>query len=575
MLKHATNHTQNRCAQANKHTAMKQTLVLTLLFFGINLYAQDFDKTLIDSLDNQIEKYIDGISPGMAVGIVKDGNIVYRKFIGYSNLEHEIKIDKKTRFNIASNAKQFTALCILRLIEEDKLALNDDIRKYLPTLYKNIENKISIANLLTHTSGIRDVYGLWALKGKDWYELFIDNDDAIELLQSQTALNFDPSTEYLYSNSNYILLTEIIERITDTKFKDFSKSIFEELGMENSSFLTNYMAVIPNKARPYGNWNGWREYPVVTELNGDGGLYTTLEDQLRWEQIIQQNNSKILSTSIINQSQSTLENIDFENYGYGLMFGKYEGLNYTYHDGSTGAYKATFFRFSDKNLSIVIMSNNDNVPTNYLAQQLTDIVFELEINNEIYPSSPKKTERLKDFKSVVGNYQNNDGTIIKISEKDGSLFREIYQREPVKLIDEKESLFYYETNNKLKMNFSNVNGKQQKLTIYLSTQKPNNYHKLPSKNKEESYNESINGTYFNKETDTQIIIEYVGNDDYNIIKNGRKRDGKLITKDYLRMMSSYKIKVLRNDKGNVIGLNVENGRIKNVIFNKLSQNAKQ
>jgi hypothetical protein len=124
------------------------------------------------------------------------------------------------------------------------------------------------------------------------------------------------------------------------------------------------------------------------------------------------------------------------------------------------------------------------------------------------------------------------------------------------------------------MNFSNVNGKQQKLTIYLSTQKPNIYHKLPSENIEESYNESINGTYFNKETDTEIIIEYVGNDDYNIIKNGRKRDGKLITKDYLRMMSSYKIKVLRNDKGNVIGLNVENGRIKNVIFNKLTHNSK-
>ena len=475
---------------------MKQTLIFTFLIFAISSYSQELKQPIIDSLDSQIEKYIEGVSPGMAVGIVKDGNIVFKKYIGYSNLEHEIKIDENTRFNIASNAKQYTALCILRLMRQGKLALDDDIRKYLPELYKEIEYKITISNLLTHTSGIRDVYGLWALKGKDWYELFIDNDDAIELLKSQTNLNFQPGKEYLYSNSNYILLTKIIEKVTDTKFKDFSNSLFTEIGMENSSFLTNHMAVIPNKARPYGNWNGWREYPTITELNGDGGLFTTLEDQLKWEQTIQQNNSKTLSTSIIDQSQSTIENVNFDNYGYGLMFGKYEGLDYTYHDGSTGAYKATFFRFIEKNLSIIIMSNNENVPTNYLAQQLTDIVFELDINNDEYPSVPKKTERLKNFKSVIGNYQNVDGTIIKISEKDGSLFREIYQREPVKMINEKQSLFHYETNDKLKMNFSNIGKEQQKLTLYFATQEPSLYHKLPTDEIENGYDYELKRNLF-------------------------------------------------------------------------------
>ena len=549
---------------------MKRILIFTILLLSIKVQSQDFEKQIIDSLNSQIEKYVEGISPGMAVGIVKDGKIVFRKYIGYSNLEHEIKINENTRFNIASNAKQFTALCILRLIEQDKLNLDDDIRKYLPELYRESEYKITVSNLLTHTSGIRDVYGLWALKGKDWYELFIDNDDALELLKSQTDLNFEPGKDYLYSNSNYILLTEIIEKVTDTKFKDFSNALFTDLGMVNTSFLTNYMAIIPNKARPYGNWNGWREYPIVTELNGDGGLFTTLEDQLQWEQIVQENNGKNLSTSIVDQSQSTIDNVDFDNYGYGLMFGKYESLNYTYHDGSTGAYNATFFRFKDKNLSIVIMSNNGNVPTNYLAQQLTDIVLELDIKSEIYPSNPKRTEKLKDFESVVGNYQDEDGTIIKISEKDGELFREIYQRDPVKIISEKQSLFHYETNEKLKINFSEIGTEQQKLTLYLSTQKPSVYYKLPKENIEEGYGSTLNGTYFNKETDTEIIIEHVKDNDYDIVKNGRRRDGKLITKDYLRMMSSYKIRVIRDENGNIQGLNLENGRIKNVIFKKKS-----
>ena len=202
--------------------------------------------------------------------------------------------------------------------------------------------------------------------------------------------------------------------------------------MENTYFLTNYMAVIPNKARPYGNWNGWREYPVVTEINGDGALFTTLNDQLLWEKTIQLNNDESLSKMIIEQSQSSIENIDFNNYGYGLMFGTYKGLNYSYHDGSTGAYNATFLRFPVNNLSIVVMSNNGNVPTNYLAKQLADIALDLAIDNPNYPAIPEKTERLKDYNDIVGNYKNDDGTIIKITEKDGILFREIYQRDPVK-----------------------------------------------------------------------------------------------------------------------------------------------
>ncbi len=547
---------------------MKKILIFTLLLFARNIYSQDFEKSIIDSLDNQIEKYVEGISPGIAVGIVKDGKTVFTKYIGYSNLEHEIKINENTRFNIASNAKQFTALCILKLVEQNKLNLEDDIRKYLPELYEGIQDKIAISNLLTHTSGIRDVYDLWALKGQTWWELFIDNADAIELLQSQTDLNFKPGTEYLYSNSNYILLTEIIKTVTDQKFSEFSKSLFLELGMQNTSFLTNYMAVIPNKARPYGNWGTWREYPVITEVNGDGALFTTIDDQLKWEQIIQFNNKKVLTDQLINQSQSSIENISFKNYGYGLMFGTYRGIEYSYHDGNTGAYNATFLRFPSKNISIVVMSNNGNVSTNYLAKQLIDIALSLKAENSIYPSIPEKTEKLNNFKSIVGNYKNDEGTIIKIIEKDGSLFREIYQREPVELINEKKGLFHYANNEELKINFTNIQSGQPKFTIYLSSQEPSSYYKVPSKNLDDSYKISLNGRYVNKETDTEIVIEYVSQNSYNIIKNGRRRDGKLILEDYLRMMSSYEIRIVRDEKGNIKGLNVKNNRIKNVIFKK-------
>lgn len=546
---------------------MKLLLICTFLLLTIKINAQEFEDTLINKLNTQIEQYVEGISPGMAVGIVKDGKIVYEKYIGYSNLEHKILINEETRFNIASNAKQYTALCIIKLVEQGRLKMSDDIRSYLPNLYKNTDYEITISNLLTHTSGIRDIYDLWALKGQTWWKLFIDNGDAIELLESQRDLNFSPGTEYLYSNSNYILLSELIATINEQSFSEVAQSLFTELGMHNTNFLSNYMTVIPNKARPYGNWNGWREYPSITETHGDGALFTTMIDQLKWEKIIQLNNGAHLTKEIISESQSRISLDITENYGYGLKFGKYKDLSYTYHDGNTGAYNASFIRMADKALSIVIMSNNGSVPTNYLAQQILDIIYDLKDNKTIvYPALPDKIEKLREVKSILGNYEDNDGSVISITEKEGVFYREIYQREPLKLIKEKDGLFHYENNKDLKMNFTNINKSDQKLTIYLSSQKPNTFNLRPKLNLDKI---EINGTFFNDETNTEMVIEHITGNSYAITKNGRERKAKLVLNDYLRMMNSYEIKVIRDQNNKVTGLNVKNGRIKNVIFNKI------
>ncbi len=546
---------------------MKYTLLITLLFGFTMLQAENFDQQLNDKLDETLKAYVEGISPGMAVGIVQDGDIVYQNFLGYSNLEHKVKIDENTRFNIASNGKQYTALAILKLLGEGKLNLDDDIRKHLPDLYKNINEKITISNLLTHSSGIRDVYDLWALKGKTWWKLFVDNKDALELIQSQKDLNFKPGSEYLYSNSNYILLTEIIKQVSGEKFSSFSAKLFEALAMNQTTFLTNYMAVIPDKARPYGNWNGWREYPAITEVHGDGALFSTLGDQLQWEKIVQTKKSEYISQSLLDQSQQTLPNVSIANYGYGLMFGTYNGLKYAYHDGNTGAYNATFLRFPEAKLSVVVLSNNGNIPTNYLAKQIANLTLNLKTEKLVFPAGPEKIDDLENISDVVGNYKTDGGTIIKIVEKDGSLYREIYQRDPVKLINERGNLFHYETNEDLKIAFTEDEGGQWQFTIYLASQAPNVGVRLPSNQLNDTYKKSLDGRFYNDETDTEILIEFLENHTYAVTKNGRERKGELILKDFLRM-NSYEIKVHRDADDIVDGLVVNNRRIQNVVFQK-------
>ncbi|MEN0003173.1 MAG: serine hydrolase domain-containing protein [Bacteroidota bacterium] len=552
-----------------KQTTAKQNVLLVLFFlFTINLFPQSTSEIDSEAITKILYQYADDEEPGMAVGVVKDGKIVYEYYMGYADLTHQVKVFEGTRFNIASNAKQFTALCVLKLAQEGKIKLDDDIRKYFPELYKNIEDKITISNLITHTSGIRDYCDLMALTGKTWWKQFIDNGDAIELLEGQQTLNFRVGTEYLYSNSNYILLAELVKKVADQDFNDFAIALFEALDMPSTGFFTHYGAIIPNRARPYGNWGVWREEPTITEVHGDGALFTTLRDQLQWEQIVQANNGKYLPQELINESQSTLESSIEDGYGYGLFFDKFNELDYVFHDGVTAAYNNTFLRFPSKDLSIVVMTNNRNVIANNIAWQIAGIALELSTDNTRYPAGPEKIESLRKLQDVVGSYQNNAGTIIKITEKDGFLYRDLYQREPVKLLPEQGGLFEYETIEGLKMHFSNIGQTKQQLTIYRATQVPNTFYRLYLSDLTKFDKNELNGRFYNQETDTEIILKFVEGTTYSLIKNGREREAQLIIEDYIRMMSDYKIRILRDKNGKVVGLNVENNRIKNVIFER-------
>jgi predicted GIY-YIG superfamily endonuclease len=183
----------------------------------------------------------------------------------------------------------------------------------------------------------------------------------------------------------------------------------------------------------------------------------------------------------------------------------------------------------------------------------------------VYQASPDRIEKLKNIQSVLGNYQQADGTVIRITAKEGAIYREIYQREPVKLVSEKGGLFHYETNEDLKLNFTNIDKTDQQLTLYLSSQAPSTFYKQADLNLDKT---TLNGEFYNDETDTEIIIKHTEGNSYTITKNGRERKAELILKDYLRMMSSYEINAIRDHKNEVISLSVNNSRIKNVIFHK-------
>ena len=524
----------------------------------------------------QVTQYLRDIksdTAGLAVGVVYNGKVVYEQYLGLANLEHQVKVFEKTRFNIASNAKQFTALCMLKLVTEGKISLKDDIRKYLPKLYPDIATPITLAQLLNHTSGIRTCEELLDLQNKVWWkEVGFSNRDVLRLTEKQKTLNFTPGTEHIYSNTNYILLTEVIKKVTNKKFNQYAKKLFEDLGMKHTFYKTRYMAVIPHKASPYGKWGKrWVVEPSLNKNHGDGNLYTTLSDQLRWEQLVQKPSLLPQWSKIIQKSQLPIEASKYQKYGYGLMFGTYKGEPCRYHYGQTAAYGATFLRFPQHGLAIVAMGNNRNLPDEQVADKLVNIILGKKVaQKQRFDAQPSKvTVKRRALKNLEGYYKGEQNLIIKIIAEGNQLYREMYQRDPVKMIHEKGDLYHYSNNDILKMYFSPNQGKPTHFTLYHPDIAPRIFKKLPQFEPTKAYLQAIQGKYYNDELDVYFSLHYLKDNQVEVKTANSKYTATLVYKDYLRA-GGYQVSLIRGKDNQIQELRLKSGRIKNVIFKRVN-----
>lgn len=552
-----------------------QTLLITLLSLGI--FSSAYAQLWTPEKKQQVVQYLDDIrsdTAGLAVGVVYNGKVVYKDYMGLANLEHQVKVSAKTKFNIASNAKQFTALCILKLAIEGKLNLQDDIRKYLPKLYPDIATPITLEQLLNHTSGIRTSEELLGLQNKTWWQIVgLSNRYIVRMTEKQKTLSFTPGTEFLYSNTNYILLTEVVKKITGKKFSQYAHKLFEDLGMKQTVFKTRYMAVIPHQAEAFGKWGkNWSIEPGVVKAHGDGNLFTTLSDQLRWEQLVQKPSLLPQWNKIIQKSQLPIEGSKYQKYGYGLNFGTYKGVVCRHHYGQTAAYGATFLRFPKQGLTIVAMSNTRNLHDEQVADKLVDIIFGKEVAQRgRYNTKPKKINRKsRALKDLTGYYQSEeDGNVIKITTKDNQLYRELYQRKPVKMILEKGDLYRYSNSKVLKMNFSPNKGQPTHFTLYHPEISPRMYKKVPGFKPAADYYQTIQGNFYNDELGVGLKLSHQKDNQYTLTfsSDQRPRKAALIYKDYLQA-GGYYIALLRDSKGVIEEIRLRVGRIKNVRFVK-------
>lgn len=498
----------------------------------------NFTPIQIKQLDSIATQDVPNGAPGIATGIVSNGKIVYEKVAGFANLTDSSLITKDTRFNIASNGKQFTALAILVLIDEKKIRLSDDIRKYLPTIYPKLNSKITIENLLNHTSGIRDVYDLWSLQGLTWWEHSFSNRDALELIEKQQELNFNPGTKHLYSNTNYILLTAIVEKVTGTSFVAYTKDLFKKLNMPNTSFENDYTKIRGPIAKAYFNFDTWTTYDWIWNVCGDGNIFSTLADQLQWEQILQGKIKSKIKRQILERSQQLTNNSTIKNYGYGLEFGIYKGLPYKFHEGATGAWKATFIRFPGKKISIVTLTNTGKSTPNTQTRQMADVVLNLKTDAAYLVTKPAKAGSFVSEEDMIGTYQTDNNFTFQFEKRDSMLYLKRVGRNDVQLEREADNILHQTYDPDFKQEFKRNEKGEMTVTAYYTSHAPYTLTKTVSNWTDYNY-QALNGKFINTETNVTMEIKFVTDKSYDVKIGNQDSTNGLLISPYKLLIGNY------------------------------------
>ena len=344
--------------------------VLTLLA-PQEAYSQSFEMKVDSLLQNKFQSD----EPGAVFMVAKAGKPVYRKAFGKANIELNVDMNTEAVFQIGSMTKQFTAVAIMMLMEEEKLNVNEEITKYIPD-YPTHGEKITIHHLLTHTSGIKDftrMKSIMNIAKKD-----LSPKELVDFFKNE-PMDFTPGEKFLYNNSGYVLLGYIIESVSGMTYEDFiEKNIFQKICMKDSRYASD-REVIKNRAYGYQQ----SDEKIINKRNisfnviySSGALMSTADDLLKWQNAL--NKNLLVSEKTKEQifTNYTLNNGEKINYGYGWHLKEINGFPSREHGGSIFGFKSMGVYIPEKDIYVVGLTNCDcNSPT-----QITRDIAGLAIN---------------------------------------------------------------------------------------------------------------------------------------------------------------------------------------------------
>lgn len=556
---------------------IRSLFIIIAFTLNISLNAQ-LSKLQIQQIDSLFLEWNTPNHPGGSIGVMLNGKFVFSKAYGLASLDYQIANTTETKFNIASVSKQFTAMGIVLLHLEGKLSIDDNIRKHLPEL-PEFAKEITIRHMLHHTSGMRSLHALLGLAG--WRnDDTRSNDDLMRFMIRQKELNFEPGSEYMYCNTGYMFMATIIERITKEKFADWmKKSVFEPLGMMDTYVEDNYRNVVANNATSYsGNQNsGYNRAIDFWNYVGSGNMHSTSKDMLVWLENFSKPTAGWEEAFKMMLTKDKLSNGAENDYAFGVFIGKFQDNNRIQHGGSIGAYSSVISSIPNQKLNIVILCNFSN-SVGTKSNQITDIIFNTEVSesavNENIPIPPPiKTINLSNNeldKFSAWYWVEKDNYARKIYVEDDTLryFRSENAISPLVPINENEfQMLGVEASLIIKFKKNKEGNKIMLVTI-------NNDPPILSEEFEPLTNslqslQSYTGSYYSPEVETSYVFYLEG----ETLKYHHPRHGdhamSLLKKDVLEGIYPFNIiKICRDANGEIDGLKVSNGRVRDMWFKK-------
>jgi len=314
-------------------------------------------------------------TPGCAVGVAVGGKAMLLKAYGMADLERDVRNTPDTIFEAGSVSKQFTAMAVQLLANDGKLSIDDPVRKYIPEL-PDYGKPLTIRHMLSHTSGLRDWGSVESIAGWPRTTREYTHAHVLEIVSKQKSLNFEPGTNWSYSNTGFNLAAIIVSRVSGMPFAEFSKQrIFTPLGMAHTSWRDDHTRIIKGRAVAYSLDNG--EYHIempFENVYGNGGLLTTVGDLLIWNENFV--NPKVGNAKLISEMAAGGQFNDgkpLEYYGLGLFIEIYRGVHNVYHSGSTAGYRAHLNRFPDSRTSVAVLCNGSNGDASRSANRVSDV----------------------------------------------------------------------------------------------------------------------------------------------------------------------------------------------------------
>ena len=524
----------------------------------------------VAAIDKIFKDFDDINKAGAAVAVVKDSEVIFKKGYGSANLEYDIPVDPSTVFHIASVSKQFTVFAILLLEQQSKLSFDDDIRKHIPEV-PDFGTTITLRHLAAHTSGMRDQWDLLAMAGWRMDDV-ITKDHIMTMVTHQKALNFQPGEEYLYCNTGFTLLAEVVARVSGVSFATFTKNkIFDPLKMENTLFYDNHERIVKNRAYSYKMpGNKYFKSRLNFANAGATSLFTTIEDLALWAMNFE--NPKVGNQAIIDKMSTLAVLNNGETFGgaYGQFIGTHKGHNVIQHGGADAGYRSYFARFPDDKFAVMVFSNYANSNTSRLAYNVADVFLKDETPAE--DKSDKSTyvsvspEHLKQFEAHFWNEKSALARRIYVKGDTLHYFRSDYNETKLlpisfnkfemKDVSQRVTVEFIKKDNHLSMIVEQADGNvydfEEYTPVDLATFDLDQYA----------------GTFYSEEIDTEYEI-FVRR---GMIMGRHFRLGEFpltfVKEDVLQSPGGGLSRIVRNEQGEITGVKASTGRVRDLWFEK-------